>query len=134
MQRYCDLILMSNRKHILLIRRDNFPDIPGAGEWSVIGGQIQSGETPETAILRETKEEIGLHIISPIPAGVVDDQWDGGRVRHFIFISHVADPITVVLHEGKEYGWFTPEDIDRMAPDLVPWFAKVYLPYIIERT
>ncbi|HEX3564902.1 MAG TPA: NUDIX domain-containing protein [Acidimicrobiales bacterium] len=43
---------------ILLVRRGRPPQ---AGRWSVPGGHVEPGETPEAAVLRELTEETGLH-------------------------------------------------------------------------
>lgn len=43
---------------ILLVRRGRPPQ---AGRWSVPGGHVEPGETPEAAVLRELSEETGLH-------------------------------------------------------------------------
>jgi 8-oxo-dGTP diphosphatase len=42
---------------ILLVRRGRAPQ---AGRWSVPGGHVEPGETPEAAVLRELLEETGL--------------------------------------------------------------------------
>jgi ADP-ribose pyrophosphatase YjhB (NUDIX family) len=44
---------------LLLIQRGHAPN---AGRWSVPGGRIEPGETPEQAVEREVLEETGLHV------------------------------------------------------------------------
>jgi 8-oxo-dGTP diphosphatase len=51
---YQGKILMGNRIH-------NTTAV-GVSEWSVTGGKVDFGETPEQAAIRETKEECGLDI------------------------------------------------------------------------
>ena len=43
----------------LLIKRCENDDI-GAGSWENAGGNIESGETPEAAVMREIQEETGI--------------------------------------------------------------------------
>lgn len=66
---------------VLLVQRGR---APSAGTWSLPGGRIERGETPEQAAVREVREETGL---------VVDRPWHLEIVR-------VADGDTVyVIHE-----------------------------------
>jgi len=56
---------------ILLVRRGRPPQ---AGRWSVPGGHVEPGETPEAAVLRELGEETGLHgVCGPILLDVTVD-------------------------------------------------------------
>lgn len=52
-------ILIHNNK-ILLILRDNKPDIPEPNTWQLPGGGVEEGEDHFEAIQRELKEEIGI--------------------------------------------------------------------------
>jgi ADP-ribose pyrophosphatase YjhB (NUDIX family) len=59
---------------LLLIRRGNPPH---AGRWSLPGGRVEAGESPEQAIEREVREETGLEVRAGDPVGRVRIQGDG---------------------------------------------------------
>jgi 8-oxo-dGTP diphosphatase len=51
-------ICVDNADRLLLIQRGR---PPAEGLWSLPGGRIEPGETPQQAIVREVREETGLH-------------------------------------------------------------------------
>lgn len=55
-------ILETEDGRILLMLRDDKPDIPFPNHWDIIGGQVEKGETPEQAVIREVKEETGYEL------------------------------------------------------------------------
>ena len=58
-------------------------------EWSLPGGSIHPGETPEAAAQREMDEEIGLSSHPLLPAGSVCGIWDGRRDHVHFFELHL---------------------------------------------
>jgi ADP-ribose pyrophosphatase YjhB (NUDIX family) len=53
---------------LLLIRRGHAPH---AGLWSLPGGRIEAGESPEAAVEREVREETGLRVRAGATVGRV---------------------------------------------------------------
>jgi 8-oxo-dGTP diphosphatase len=47
-------------KRVLLLLRDNNPEIRDPNCWQLPGGGVEDGETPDEAIKRELQEEIGI--------------------------------------------------------------------------
>ncbi|KIC14182.1 NUDIX hydrolase [Leisingera sp. ANG-Vp] len=45
---------------LLVILRDDKPDIPYPGHWDLPGGGREGAESPQACALRETEEEVGL--------------------------------------------------------------------------
>ena len=67
-------IVHDARGRLLLIRRGRDPH---RGLWSVPGGRIEAGESPEQAVEREVREETGLSVRAGAPVGRVRIPGDG---------------------------------------------------------
>ena len=52
-------VVRDDAGRLLLVRRGH---APSAGLWSVPGGRVEPGETPEQAAAREVQEETGLEV------------------------------------------------------------------------
>ena len=72
---------------LLLVRRGRGP---AAGEWSVPGGRVETGETLAEAVVREVAEETGLDVVCDELIGWVE------RIdpdHHFIIFDFGATPV-----------------------------------------
>lgn len=62
----CGVLVIKDGKILVGKRKDN-------GLLCGPGGHIESGETPQEAAIRETREEFGIHIAELIPLSVISD-------------------------------------------------------------
>jgi 8-oxo-dGTP diphosphatase len=62
----------------------------GHGTWSIPGGHMEYGETPQQAAIREVKEEMNVDIINPRVLGVTND-FMPAEGKHYITIFIEAD-------------------------------------------
>jgi 8-oxo-dGTP diphosphatase len=75
---------------VLLIKRAHEPL---KGQWSLPGGGVELGETLESAVAREVREETGLDVevgpIIDVLDRIVKDA-DGGVEHHFVLVDFVC--------------------------------------------
>jgi len=75
---------------IALIKRGNEP---AKGKWTIPGGLVELGESPEKAVIRETEEEVGLAVDNPKLVDVVSnvDLDEKGKVKfHYVIIDYLV--------------------------------------------
>ncbi|HLY40082.1 MAG TPA: NUDIX hydrolase [Terracidiphilus sp.] len=78
-----------DRGRVLLVRRGHEPLL---GKWSLPGGLIEVGETLQSALVREVREETGL-VVEPVELIELIDSIhrDGERVRyHFVIADYLC--------------------------------------------
>lgn len=88
------------------------------GIWDIVGGHVESGETPEGALEREIEEETGW-TLRRIEAVVADWEWEyDGVVRHELdYLVEVdgdldAPRLEVGKHDAS--AWVGPDDLELM--------------------
>jgi 8-oxo-dGTP diphosphatase len=107
--------------------RDDTPGIADRGMWSLIGGSIDDGESPEQAAKREVREEIGIALDGLRYLGTIDavDIVEGVRhpLRIALYLARIeADVRDIALTEGQEVRFFSLDAI--MERDLKPEFKR----------
>jgi 8-oxo-dGTP diphosphatase len=79
-----------NEGKIVLIKRGNEPS---KGKWTIPGGLVELGESPEQAVIRETKEETGVDAQNPSLIDVVSnvDLDEKGRIKyHYVIVDYLV--------------------------------------------
>lgn len=72
-------VIRDPRGKVLLARRTRGRDL--AGLWEFPGGKVDPGETPEQALLRELREELGIEAVPGTPLICVPQRYPHKRIR-----------------------------------------------------
>ena len=108
------VIVLNETGQILLLRRGKTaPWEPG--KWSLPGGVIDPGETPEQAAIRETYEEVGIRI-NQIKKLKVIDSGEGWAIAFFICKDWSGTPELKETHgvlENDQMAWADKNELKR---------------------
>lgn len=93
-----------------------------AGGWEFPGGKVESGETPEEALIREIQEELDATIGIDSLLTIVDHDYERFHLHMRCYIAHVAEGHLHLL-EHSAAKWLGAETIDSV--DWLPADVKV---------
>jgi 8-oxo-dGTP diphosphatase len=83
--------------------------------WGFFGGGINNSETPEQAMIRETKEELGINVVDyqlALEQNFSDDFDPQGK--KWIFTAPFEKQTPITLNEGQGMDWFLTEDLENL--------------------
>jgi 8-oxo-dGTP diphosphatase len=113
MQKIAQIILENDKGEFLLALRDNKSWIPFPNHWDLIGGHVEEGETPEEALIREFREELGLDLKDhQFYKEFECSEGDAYENIKYIYTGKINLPIEeITLYEGQYARYFTKEEI-----------------------
>ncbi|MFT3875462.1 MAG: NUDIX domain-containing protein [Propioniciclava sp.] len=98
--------------------------------WDLVGGHVEPGETPEDAVRRECREELGIEVTSL--AGIRMMLSDPAVVAHpFLVTAWHGEPRNTAPDEHDAVTWFAPDALPRL--HLADASYLEWLPGIVRR-
>lgn len=101
-------VIIKDGDRVLLMKRQNSH---GAGTWSMPGGHLEYGESPEECAMREAEEEVGVSITDLTFRTITNDIF-AEEGKHYVTIwiegTYVAGEARINSpREMSEVGWFS---------------------------
>ena len=115
------VIIFDSDKRVLLYLRDDKPTIPFPDRWDLIGGEVETEETPDMCIARELREELGYDRKEPQLFEIYkfDD-----RIEYTYCIADTIDVSTTRLYEGQYLRWFSRDEVMQMSDEMFAFGFK----------
>lgn len=97
------VLLFDGGGRLLIYLRDDKPEIPFPNHWDLFGGHLEAGETPEQALVREVREELGITLkdwqFFRCFDCAVGDAYP--NVKHIYWAVISEEPGELTLYEGQ---------------------------------
>ena len=123
------LIIKKENKILLARKKRGF----GFGKWNGIGGKQQGGESMDEAMLRETKEEIGITPVDYQKIGIINfTEYYKEELTNVHMHTYIATDWKGNIEESEEMfpKWF---DVDQLPWDDMFEDMKYFLPYLLDK-
>ncbi len=99
-----------------------------AGLWEFPGGKVHEGETPEAALIRELKEELGIDVSEAClaPLTFASHRYERFHLLMPLYVCRRWGGI-VMAREGQKLAWVRPQNLSQypMPPADKPLIAMI---------
>ena len=105
-----------NEKGELLIQKRSEKKFRSPGKWAKTGGQVDSGESPKEAIIREIKEELGVeiqkdHVLSEAMI-LKDNEKKLFKYSYIIYMDYKIEDYILQEEEVDKVKYVTIEEVE----------------------
>lgn len=94
--------------------KDKLVIVNNNGKWSLVGGHIENGESPEEALVREVIEESNMKVLKQIPIGYQEvinpDGTIDYQLRSFCLVEPLGDFVSDPAGSVTEIRMIDPKD------------------------
>lgn len=94
------IAIIYQQEKFLIQLRDNIPTIVHPASWALFGGHLETGETPESALKREIKEEIDYDVSQFSKFNCYEDK---KVIRHVFHLPLTVKIEDLTLKEGWDF-------------------------------
>ncbi len=106
--------LIRRGDRFLIRRRPSLPGSPMPGLWEFPGGKCEAGESPESAVVRECREETGLAVSPKSLRRRVEHVYPHGHVELYYFDCEPDDPAIEPDPSGG-FAWVAASELPGLA-------------------
>src|SRR3989442_864108 len=114
---------------VLLLQRSQASK-NNAGKWESPGGKVDPGESFDTTLVREVKEETGLTIELKGSFGVCESKRAKPPVVYLVMEAEAKATKVRLSHEHAAFQWASPEEFEEIA--ISPQFRRIARRYAQE--
>lgn len=127
--------LIKHDEKILLLRRKDDSEKHESSTWGLVGGSVEFGESSQDAVIRETKEEVGIDLSKNNSFSFVRnfeleyDDLDETVYFDLYKAKYKTKPKIDMSDEHYQFKWFSPEKAyqrSNLMTGLYPILEDVY--------
>lgn len=107
------VVLIINEHDELLVLRRSETAPRGALAWDLPGGTIKYGEDPAQAVMREAREETGIHL-DEVQIVVATAGMAGSYLVKFTYVSRIESAKVHLSFEHDRFKWVRLEEVEAL--------------------